>query len=42
MQTNVQLDSNTAHHIKHRDHLTIEVSVHNFISTPIVISAAIA
>lgn len=27
MQTNVQLDSNAAHHIK-RDHLTIEVSVY--------------
>lgn len=26
MQTNVQLDSNTAHHIK-RDHATIEVSI---------------
>lgn len=27
MQTNVQIDSNAAHHIKHRDHLTIEVSI---------------
>lgn len=27
MQTNVQIDSGTAHHIKHRDHITIEVSI---------------
>lgn len=27
MQTNVQIDSNAAHHIKHRDHITIEVSI---------------
>lgn len=28
MQTNVHIDSNAAaHHIKHRDHLTIEVSI---------------
>lgn len=26
MQTNVQIDSNASHHIKHRDHVTIEVS----------------
>lgn len=26
MQTNVQIDSNASYHIKHRDHVTIEVS----------------
>lgn len=30
MQTNVQLDSNAASHIK-RDHLTIEVSVYFYV-----------